>query len=209
MFQDSEFLDSINYTYGNNFLENFENKDKLYEIYNILKELESCKTKNDLILIYNKILKIITNELIESFNYNDMKFFNNIYKYLIFIKDLGKNFNEKEFKIKINFYILKRITKEVYEEINKYKEMLNSTDQQSLYFYLWNKFLDPSKDKIIEKHIKYYVSSEEDFENINKIIIEDYIEHLLSNFSLRKIKNYKENMSSQTIFFGLINEIFY
>ena len=58
-----------------------ENKDKLYQIYNILKELESCKTKNDLILIYNKIVKIITNKIIESFDYNDIQFFNNIYKY--------------------------------------------------------------------------------------------------------------------------------
>ena len=206
MLEDSDFIETINYAYGNNFLESFENKDKLYSICNLLK---NEFYKKDLILIYNKILRIIASEDLVDFTYHDIKFFNNLYNYLFFIKDLGYEFDEKEFKIKFNFYIVKIITKDVYNEIYKYKNMLKTEDQKNLYFYLWNKFLDPVKDKIIEKQIKYYVSSDEEFEIINKIIIDDYIDYLLSKFSLRKIKNYKENMNVQTIFFGLINEIFY
>ena len=87
--------------------------------------------------------------------------------------------------------------------------MLKTDDQKSLYLCLWNKFLDPTKDKIISRQFKYYVSTEEEFEDINENIINDYIIYLLSKFNLKKIKNYKENMNVQTIFFGLINEIFY
>jgi hypothetical protein len=206
MLEDSDFIETINYAYGNNFLENFDTKDKLYNIYNLLK---NEFYKKDLILIYNQILKIIYGEDLVDFSYHDIKFFNNIYNYLLFIKDLGNNFDKHDFKIKLNFYIFKIITKDIYNEIYNYKNKIKSEDQKSLYFYLWNKFLDPSKDKIIEKKIKYYIISEEEFENTNKIIIEDYINYLLSNFNLRKIKNYKENMDVQTIFFGLINEIFY
>ena len=203
MLEDSEFIEMINFVYGKNFLETFDNKHKLYDIYNVLKNDDL-----DLILLYNKILRIITGDILEDFNYHDVKLFNNLYIYLFFIKELGFEFDEKEFKIKFNFYITKIIPKDVYNEICKYKKMLKTEDQKSLYLYLWNKFLDPTKDKIINRKIKYYESSEEKFGIINENIIDDYIS-LLSKFNLKKIKNYKENMNVQTIFFGLINEIFH
>lgn len=206
MLEECDFIETINYAYGNNFLDTFENKDKLYSIYNLLKNEFYQK---DLILIYNKILRIISSEDLVDFSYRDIKFFNNLYNYLFFIKDLGDGFDEKEFKIKFNFYIVKIISKDVYNEIYKYKNMLKTEDQKTLYFYLWNKFLDPTKDKIINKQFKYYVSAEDKFVDINENIIDDYIFYLLSKFNLKKIKKYKENMNVQTIFFGLINEIFY
>ena len=125
--------------------------------------------------------------------------------YLTVIKNLDV---VSEFKILFNFYISKNISTEIYNKIYNYKIKLKTIPEKDLYLELWEIFLNPNNKEIIKRKIEYYILSFDNLKIINKNIVEDYINYLLSSVKLRKIYNYTENISNEMIFFGLMNNIF-
>jgi hypothetical protein len=198
VYEDKTFIKMSTYIYG----DEIEN-DKLqcmYNIYNILK----YNINDDIVIIYNKIIKELYSGK-DILYVNNEKILQDIYMYLTVIKNLDV---VSEFKILFNFYISKNISTELYNKIYNYKIKLKTIPEKDLYLELWEIFLNPNNKEIIKRKIEYYILSFDNLKIINKNIVEDYINYLLSSVKLRKIYNYTENISNEMIFFGLMNNIF-
>lgn len=189
--------------------------EKIYNIYNIL---NNFNFQNDIILIFNKIIKELNDDNnIDCLKTKDEVYLSKIFSYLQIIKNVKmyykqNNINKKYIELEVNFWKYKLISKEKYDEIMNLICDINSNDDDiyKVYLYLWNKFLDPTKERIILRKPNYYVdymlSDITLLKNVNEEIINSYILNILST---NKIKNIEDkidlNISSPELFFMLIN----
>jgi hypothetical protein len=195
--------------------------EKIYNIYNIL---NNFNFQNDIILIFNKIIKELNDDnTIDFLKTKDEAYLSKIFSYLQIIKNVKmyskqnkqsnkNNINKKYIELEVNFWKYKLISKEKYDEIMNLICDINSKDDDiyKVYLYLWNKFLDPTKERIILRKPNYYVdymlSDIPLLQNVNEEIINSYILNILST---NKIKNIEDkidlNISSSELFFMLVN----
>lgn len=200
-------------------LKHFVNYDtyKIEKIYNIYNILNNFNFQNDIVLIFNKILKELNDMNIDYLKTKDEAYLSKIFCYLQIIKNIklnskSQNIDKKYIQLEVNFWKYKLISKEKYDEIIdlKYDININNDDIYKIYLYLWNKFLDPTKERIILRKPEYYVdymlSDISLLKNINEEIINSYILNILST---NKIKNIEDkinlNISSPELFFMLVN----
>ena len=198
-------------------LKHFKNYNtyKIEKIYNIYNMLNNFNFENDIVLIFNKILK----ELAEDNNMyllnRDEVYLSKMYGYLNIIKNVKglKNVDKQYLEIEINYWKYNLISKEKYEElINLKKEIdnIDPDDNSNVYLYLWERFLNPRKDRLIIRKYEYYCDYM--LENISKVrkinqdIIDSYVASVLSNSKLKHINDtFDMNFTIPELFFMLIN----
>ena len=192
--------------------------EKIYNIYNIL---NNFNFQNDIILIFNKIIKELNDDnTIDYLKTKDEVYLSKIFSYLQIIKNVKmysnqnnqNNIYRKYIELELNFWKYKLISKEKYEEIMNLIYDLNSKDDDiyKVYLYLWNKFLDPTKERIILRKPNYYVDYMLSDISLLKIVNEEIINsYILNILSTNKIKNIEDkidlNISSSELFFMLVN----
>jgi hypothetical protein len=203
MDDNEEFASIIKFINTNDKYDN----EKLYQIYNIIKNIK----KDDVIIIYNNILKTITNPNSQNYNIElkDHEFLNKLFKAIKIIKNLNsEKINIIEVELYVNYYIYKNIDKNMFQEIIDYLKKLENENDNNLYKELWNKFLNPEKEKIINRNVDYYIDYNktglEDISKINLNIINNYIEKLIIDNKIKKIKYSIPNI--ETLFFLLLTD---
>ncbi len=193
---------------------NFEDKynvEKLYQIYNIIKN----KDEDD-ITLYNKIMLMLKNKNL-IFREKDKIFQKKLWNIINLIHTLQNNeddlnnLNKEIIEIYVNHYIYKNIDNEIFKIILDYRKKLENEDPQILYKYLWYTFLSPLCNNEIEMNFDYYIEYEieenlEKVKNINFDIISTYINKLVEN-KIKKIKYY-DIPNIETLFFILLLDKF-
>lgn len=188
--------------------------EKIHNVYNILKNFNF---ENDIILIFNKILK----ELTEGNNIHlintDEVYLSKIYGYLNILKNVKgfKKIDKQYLEIEINYWKYNLINKEKYEELIKLKkdiDNINADDNSNVYLYLWGKFLNPRKERLIIRKSEYYCDYMLDdiskIRKINKDIIDSYVSSVLSNNKLKVIKEtFNMDFTMPELFFILLNNV--
>ena len=181
--------------------------EKLYQIYNIIKNIKNY----DVIIIYNNILKTITNPNSQNYNIElkDYEFLNKLFNSIKIIKNLNfEKLNIFEVELYINYYIYKNIDKNIFQKIINYLKKLENENDNNLYKELWDEFLNPEKEKIINRNVYYYIdynkTSLEDISKINNNIVNNYIEKLIIDNKIKKIKYSIPNI--ETLFFLLLTD---
>jgi len=200
-----DFMNIINFLKILNFEERYDT-EKLYKIYNIIKN-----DNIDNITIYNNILNLLCKEKIILRNKDEL-FLKKLFKIINIVKNIDfKNDDIFDIEIELNYFFYKNIDENTYKIINFYKEQLKNQDHIILYRELWNKFLSPFADKIIDIELEYYIEYMKEtninkVKNINSNIIKNYFHKLVSN-NIKKLK-YTENLNKEILFFILLFEQF-
>lgn len=214
-----EFHNFLYLIYGNHYEIDFTEK-KIHMLYNITKIVNNFKNPDNIIFIYNKILKEISDNSDNFYTEYDIskkesQILKNIYDYLKIIKNILLINSNDEILFESYIYIeimhlkYKKICNETYNKIKNYKLSINNKDPKEFYNELWDEFLNPHKEIIISRKKEYYVNNIVDIDNIriiNKEIVYSYIDFILSKLNYKRNKDIK-NYENGIIFLMLINDI--